>query len=487
MGFDILSLILFLPLAGSILVLLIPKENKNLIKGASLVFSLPSLVLSGLLYYYFDHSLGAMQFQVNVPWVRSVGLFYQLGVDGISLPLVILTALLSTVSLLASWTINEKVKGYFSLMLLLETGMLGVFLALDFILFFIFWELVLLPMYFIIGLWGGPRRDYASTKFFLYTLLGSVLLLVGILLLYFSSGLKTFDMVRLINAPLPAAIENLVYLLTFVGFAVKVPIWPFHSWLPDAHVEAPTAGSVLLAGILLKMGTYGFVRVSIPILPGASRYFATALAILAVISIIYGAFCAMAQKDIKTLVAYSSVSHMGYVMLGVASLAPQAVNGAVLQMVSHGLITGMLFLLVGMIYERTHTRMIPELGGLSTRMPVIAGILAFTSFASLGLPGLSGFWAEFLVLLGTFSVGLAFYKTMAVLAALGIVITAGYFLWMLQRVILQTYHGPAIELPRISFRELVYLAPLIMLIILIGIYPGIALEMINSTVLAILG
>lgn len=487
MGFDILSLILFLPLAGSILVLLIPKENKNLIKGASFVFSLPSLVLSGLLYYYFDHSLGAMQFEVNVPWVRLEGLSYHLGVDGISLPLVILTALLSTVSLLASWTINEKVKAYFSLMLLLETAMLGVFLALDFILFYIFWDMVLIPMYFIIGLWGGPRRDYASMKFFLFTIVGSILLLVGFLVLYSFSELKTFDMVRLINTPLPAAIEKLVYVLTFVGFAVKVPIWPFHTWLPDAHVEAPTAGSVLLAGILLKMGTYGFVRVSIPILPGASRYFGPALAVLAVIGIIYGAFCAMAQKDIKKLVAYSSISHMGYVMLGVASLGPLAVDGAVLQMVSHGLITGMLFLLVGMIYERTHTRMIPELGGLSTRIPIIAGILAFASFAAVGLPGLSGFSAEFLVLLGTFSVDLAFYKAMAALAALGMVITAGYFLRMLQRVILQTYHGPAIELPRISFRELVYLVPLIILIILIGVYPVVLLKMISSTVLAILG
>jgi NADH-quinone oxidoreductase subunit M len=324
-------------------------------------------------------------------------------------------------------------------------------------------------------------------KFFLFTILGSILLLVGILVLYSFSGLETFDMVRLINAPLPAAIEKLVYVLTFVGFAVKVPIWPFHTWLPDAHVEAPTAGSVLLAGILLKMGTYGFIRVSIPILPDASRYFGPALAVLAVIAIIYGAFCAMAQKDIKKLVAYSSISHMGYVMLGVASLGPLAVDGAVLQMVSHGLITGMLFLLVGMIYERTHTRMIPELGGLSTRIPIIAGILAFASFAAVGLPGFSGFSAQFLVLLGTFSVDLAFYKAMAALAALGMVITTGYFLWMLQRVILQTYHGPAIELPRISFRELVYLAPLIILIILIGVYPVVLLKMISSTVLAILG
>jgi NADH-quinone oxidoreductase subunit M len=428
-----------------------------------------------------------MQFEVNLPWVRSVGLSYHLGVDGISLPLVILTALLSTVSLLASWTINEKVKGYFSLMLFLETAMLGVFLALDFILFYIFWNMVLIPMYFIIGLWGGPRRDYASMKFFLFTILGSILLLVGILVLYSLSGLETFNMVRLINAPLPTAIEKLVYVLTFVGFAVKVPVWPFHTWLPDAHVEAPTAGSVLLAGILLKMGTYGFVRVSIPILPDASRYFGPALAVLAVIAIIYGAFCAMAQKDIKKLVAYSSISHMGYVMLGVASLGPLAVDGAVLQMVSHGLITGMLFLLVGMIYERTHTSMIPELGGLSTRIPIIAGILAFASFAAVGLPGFSGFSAQFLVLLGTFSVDLAFYKAMAALAALGMVITTGYFLWMLQRVILQTYHGPAIELPRISFRELVYLAPLIVLIILIGVYPVVLLKMISSTVLAILG
>ncbi|MCL5987174.1 MAG: NADH-quinone oxidoreductase subunit M [Actinobacteria bacterium] len=485
MQVDLLSLLLFLPLVGAIIILFLPRKSIAGVKWVSLLFSMPSLVISFVLYFLMDHSKGGMQFSINLPWVRSIGLSYHLGVDGISLPLVILTAILTTISIIASWNIDEKIKGYFSLMLLLETGMLGVFVALDFILFYIFWELVLLPMFFLIGVWGGPRKDYASIKFFIYTLLGSVLMLVGILVLYFNSGLGTFDMVALVGAKLKPAIENLVFILTFLGFAVKVPIWPFHTWLPDAHVEAPTAGSVLLAGILLKMGTYGFVRISLPILPEGSRFFSSMVAILAVISIIYGALAAMAQKDLKKMVAYSSVSHMGYVMLGVAANTPAALNGAVIQMVSHGLITGMLFLLVGLIYERTHTRMIVELGGLATKIPIISGVLAFTSFASLGLPGLSGFWGEFFVLLGAFSRATMFYKIMVYIAATGIVITAGYLLWMLQRVILQTYKLKEESLPRINGREMLTLVPIIILITLIGVYPAVILRMINSAVLLI--
>jgi len=487
MRVDFLSLLLFLPLVGAILILFLPKKSAAGIKWVSLIFSLPSLIISFMLYFLMDHSSGAMQFSINLPWVRSVGLSYHLGVDGISLPLVMLTTILTTISIIASWNINEKVKGYFSLMLLLETGMLGVFIALDFILFYIFWELVLLPMFFLIGVWGGPRKDYASIKFFIYTLLGSVLMLVGILVLYFNSGLGTFDMTALVGAKLKPAIENLVFILTFLGFAVKVPIWPFHTWLPDAHVEAPTAGSVLLAGILLKMGTYGFIRVSLPILPEGSKYFASMIAILAAISIIYGALAAMAQKDLKKLVAYSSVSHMGYVMLGVAANTPVALNGAVIQMVSHGLITGMLFLIVGLIYERTHTRMIADLGGLAIKIPIISGILAFTSFASLGLPGLSGFWGEFFVLLGAFSRATLFYKIMVYIAAIGVVITAGYLLWMLQRVILQTYKLREENLPHINGRELLTLIPIVILIVLIGVYPAVILKMINSAILLMSG
>ena len=487
MRVDLLSLLVFLPLAGAIIILFLPRKSATGIKWLSLIFSLPSLVIGFILYFLMDHSKGGMQFSINLPWVRTIGLSYHLGIDGISLPLVILTALLTTISIIASWNINEKVKGYFSLILLLETGMLGVFVALDFILFYIFWELVLLPMFFLIGIWGGPRKDYASMKFFIYTLLGSVLMLVGILVLYFNSGLGTFDMTVLIGAKLKPAIENLAFILTFLGFAVKVPIWPFHTWLPDAHVEAPTAGSVLLAGVLLKMGTYGFIRVSLPILPEGSKFFASMIAVLAVISIIYGALAAMAQKDLKKLVAYSSVSHMGYVMLGVAANTPAALNGAVIQMVSHGLITGMLFLLVGLIYDRTHTRMISDLGGLATKIPIISGILAFTSFASLGLPGLSGFWGEFFVLLGTFSRATTFYKVMVYIAAIGVVITAGYLLWMLQRVILQIYKLKDESLPSINGRELLTLVPIIILITLIGVYPAVILKMINSAVMLISG
>jgi NADH-quinone oxidoreductase subunit M len=423
-----------------------------------------------------------MQLVEKVPWIKSIGVQYFLGIDGISLPMVILTTLLAFLAVIASWNINLRPKEYFVLMLLLETGMLGVFLALDFVLFYVFWEVVLVPMYFLIGIWGGPRREYAAIKFFIYTLLGSVVMLIGILALYFASGLNTFSMLALIQGEYSRTVQDLVFLAFFIGFAVKVPLFPFHTWLPDAHVEAPTAVSVLLAGVLLKMGSYGFLRISLPILPQAFHRMAFAIAILAVINIVYGAFVAMTQRDLKKLVAYSSVSHMGYVMLGVAAATTTAVNGAVLQMFNHGTITGMLFLLVGLIYERTHTREIGELGGLMGKVPILAGILSFAAFASLGLPGLSGFVGEFLVLLGSFSK----YTGATILAAAGIVITAGYLLWMVQRVNLGTLKSRYADLTDVTLRDLSTLVPLVLIIIFIGVYPSPVLNIINPAVTSLI-
>jgi NADH-quinone oxidoreductase subunit M len=428
-----------------------------------------------------------MQFEEMYRWIPGVNIFYHLGVDGISLPFVFLTSLLMVVSILVSWNITLKPKVFFALLLLLGTGMIGVFVSLDFILFYIFWELVLLPMYFLISIWGSSNRMYAATKFFIYTLFGSVLMLVGILMIYFNSGLNSFNILELTKTSIDPNMQNWIFLLLFMGFAIKVPMFPFHTWLPDAHTEAPTAGSVLLAGILLKMGCYGFIRISIPILPDAARAWAPAIAILSIIGIIYGALASLIQKDLKRLVAFSSVSHMGFVMLGISSLTPTAINGAVLQMFNHGCITGMLFLLVGMIYERTHTRQISELGGLANKMPLWAGILAFTSFASLGLPGLSGFWGEFLVLFGTFNKGNIFSKVMVYLAVLGIVLGAAYLLWMLQRVIFGKANEKLGELKRLSWLEFVTLLPLIVIIIIVGVYPTPLVNMINTSVTYILG
>jgi len=443
--------------------------------------------LSIFLWLNFNGSQGGMQFEEKYHWIPGVNIYYHLGVDGISMPFVFLTCLLTVLGILVSWNITNKPKVFFALLLLLATGMIGVFIALDFILFYIFWELVLLPMYFLIGIWGSENRMYAAIKFFLYTLFGSVLMLVGILMIYFNSGLQTFDILELTKNSLAPGLQNWIFLLLFMGFAIKVPMFPFHTWLPDAHTEAPTAGSVLLAGILLKMGSYGFIRIGIPVLPEASKSWAPAIAILAVIGIIYGALASLIQKDLKRLVAFSSVSHMGFVMLGISSLTPTAINGAVLQMFNHGCITGMLFLLVGMLYERTHTRMIEDMGGLANKTPLLAGILAFTSFASLGLPGLSGFWGEFLVLFGTFTKGNIFSKVMVYLAVIGIVLGAAYLLWMLQRVIFGKYNEKLGELKGLTWLEFITLAPLIVIIILVGVYPTPIINMINNSVIHILG
>ena len=475
-----LSVIVFIPLLGALAIVLQNAKSERAIKWTALIFAAIPLILTVYLITQFDPKAG-IQFVDKVSWSKTIGASYYLGVDGISLPMVFLTALLGVIAVGASWNIKLKVKGYFSLLLILITGIFGVFLALDYVLFYIFWELVLLPMYFLIGIWGGKKREYAAIKFFLYTLTGSVLMLVAILAVYFKGGANTFDILVLAGRGLPVGFQHLVFWGFFAGFAVKVPIFPFHSWLPDAHVEAPTAISVLLAGVLLKMGAYGFIRIIVPTTPAALASYSWILATLAVISIFYGALNAMIQKDLKRLIAYSSISHMGYVVLGIASFSALGLNGAVLQMFSHGLITAMLFLLVGYLYERTHTRNIPELGGLLNIIPLLAGFLCFAAFASLGMPGLSGFAAEFMVLLGAFAKAPAW----ALVASGGVVITTGYMLWMLQRVVMGLLPEKWEKLKDLTPREMATLVPLVSFIVIVGIYPESILYFINNSIMAL--
>ena len=489
----ILTLITFLPLLGGVIILFIPRERAGAIKVTALVFSLPSLVLSILLWIWYDPSTRGMQFVQNVRWIQALNVHYYMGVDGISVPLIFLTALLTTLSLIYSWIINERPKEYFSLFLLLETGMLGVFTSLDFFLFYIFWEVSLVPMYFLIGIWGGPRKEYAAIKFFLYTLVGSVAMLLAIIGVYFYTEPHTFSIpeaIRQIPFHGMPTLESLAFLAFFLAFAIKVPMWPFHTWLPDAHVEAPTAGSVILAGILLKLGAYGFIRISLPMMPDAAQKYSIYLAILALISIIYGALVAMAQKDMKKLIAYSSVNHMGYVMLGIAAASAgfgslvdktMALNGAMLQMFAHGLITGALFLLVGVIYERTHNRDLDQFGGLGARIPVYGGLLAFMALASLGLPGLAGFVSEFFVFRGAIGV----YTIITALAGLGIILNAAYLLWMIQRVLLGPLNPRWAEVRDIDKREVVSLVPLAALTILVGVVPAILIATFNNSLMQI--
>ena len=429
-----LTLIVFLPLAAAVVVLLAPKGWSRWIAVAA---SLADLGLAVAAFAAFDRSAPGYQLVEKLSWIPQYGVSYFLAVDGISLPMVVLTGLLTLVAVLASWRLNLRVNAYFSLMLLLETAMMGVFTSLDLLLFFLFWELELAPMYLLIGIWGGPRREYAAMKFVLYTVAGSVFMLVGIFALYFAAGQNSFDMTVLGAQQYALPFQVAVFLLLAVGFAVKIPVFPFHTWLPDAHVEAPTAVSILLAGVLLKMGAYGLIRIPMGLLPDAAREMAPWIAVLAVINVLYGAAVSMVQQDLKKLIAYSSVSHMGYVLLGAAALTGVGLQGAVLQMFTHGTITGMLFLMVGLVYDRTHTRLIDKLGGLGATMPAIAILFAVAGLASLGLPGMSGFVAEFLVFIGAFPV----WPLATLLAAFGIVITAGYLLWMLQRV----FMGPLPE------------------------------------------
>jgi NADH-quinone oxidoreductase subunit M len=475
--FPILTAIVFLPVAGMIAVLLSPKHADDLIRKIATGVSAAVFILGALLMMLFDNADPGMQFVEKLAWIPQINVYYYLGADGISVPMIFITGLLSLAACVASWGINERVKEYFALYLLLETGMFGTFCALDLFLFYAFWEIVLVPMYFLIGIWGGPRKEYAAIKFFLYTLAGSLFMLLGFLALYFASDPHTFDMVELArNGRFPLGFQQVVFLALFLGFAIKVPIWPFHTWLPDAHVEAPTPISVLLAGILLKMGTYGFFRVSYPILPQAARWFGIYMAILAIIGIVYGGFVALAQTDFKKMVAYSSVSHMGFVLLGLSVFTYSGFDGALLQMFNHGTITGGLFLLVGVLYDRTHSRDLGSFGGLGARVPLYAGILTMFSMASLGLPGLSGFVSEFLCLLGAFPV----YRLATFLSCLGIVLAAAYLLYMIHRVLLGPLNPKWSQIPEINARELFTLVPLMVIIVLVGVYPQSMLNLFGS-------
>ena len=474
MPFPLLTSIIFLPLLGGVLILFTPKDKTGLMKSIATAATGVALVLAVILVVKFSCGDTEMQFVERLPWIPQMNINYHLGVDGISIGLVFLTALLGFFACVGSYGIKERQKEYYFLYLLLNTGMLGTFLALDLFLFYVFWEIVLVPMYFLIGIWGGPRKEYAAIKFFIYTLAGSVFMLLSILALYFTSDPHTFSMLELAKSgnTLAKSFQIILFVGFYLGFAIKVPVFPFHTWLPDAHVEAPTPISVLLAGVLLKMGGYGFFRISFPILKDAAIYFALPFAILGAINIVYGAFVAMAQTDFKKMVAYSSVSHMGFVMLGLASMTVTGFNGALMQMFNHGVITGGMFLLVGVLYDRAHTRDLNKFGGLGSKMPVYSGILIVFTLASLGLPGLSGFISEFMSLMG----GFAAFKLITIISVLGIIITAGYFLYMVQRVLLGPLNPVWFNIGDINKREIFTLVPLMIVIIAIGVYPLIILN-----------
>jgi NADH-quinone oxidoreductase subunit M len=485
----LLSWMIFFPVIGAGLILVVPKKYPTLMKFMALAATMPPLGWAVRLFVQFDRWDKGFQYVQKFPWIRAFNINYYIGIDGISIPMVLLTALLAFLCVIASWNINQYVRGYFALFLLLDTSMMGVFCSLDFFLFYVFWELMLLPMYFLIGVWGGPRKEYAAIKFFLFTLVGSVLMLIVMLVFYFGStepgtGLHSFDLAVLadqrahLSLLQTGSVRWLCYLALLIGFAIKIPVVPFHTWLPDAHVEAPTAISVILAGVLLKMGAYGILRISYPLLPDMVLRFAPYVAFFGLISIIYGALCAMAQKDLKKLIAYSSISHMGFVVLGMSVFTnTTAINGAVLQMFNHGTVTAMLFLLVGVIYDRAHHRDIDRFGGLAQVMPVYAGYTGLAFFAALGLPGLSSFISEALVLLGSFQQ----YRVFTIVATSGIILTAAYFLWTMQRVFLGPANERYAKLPEISLREAFTLTPLAMIVIVLGFYPMPVLNLIATT------
>jgi NADH-quinone oxidoreductase subunit M len=486
MNEHLLSIVLFTPLAGMLVLLFLPRSNKTLVRVWANIAALAGFLVSVPLVFRFDRAASGFQMVEKAGWIPSLGVQYILGIDGISLLLVMLTTLIGWLAVLSSWSaIEERVKEYYAMMLLQQAGMIGVFLALDFFLFYVFWELVLVPMYFIIGVWGGPRKLYAAIKFFLYTLAGSVLMLLGILALYFEHfrqfGFYTFEIAELMKLNMPLGLQQWVFWAFFLGFAIKVPMFPFHTWLPDAHVEAPTAGSVVLASVLLKMGTYGFLRFSLPLLPGASitPVIVQTLAVLSIIGILYGALVSLMQKDWKKLVAYSSVSHLGFCTLGIFALNPNGIAGSVLQQVNHGISTGMLFLIVGIVYERRHTREIKEYGGLAHIMPVYATVFAFAMLSSAGLPLLNGFIGEFTILQGAFEANRAW----AACAVLGIIFGAAYLLWLYQRTMLgEVTNDKNRSLRDLNLRELAVFLPLIIWAIWIGVYPKPFFEVLEKPV-----
>ncbi|HEU4863516.1 MAG TPA: NADH-quinone oxidoreductase subunit M [Candidatus Limnocylindria bacterium] len=485
-GFPLLSAIVFAPAIGALLLLFVPGTNLRLIKQIALIAALASFVLSLRLIGY-DTGGGEFQFREDLPWIEAFGMRYSMGVDGLAVVLVLLTTLLSVVAIIYSFEpIKTKVKAYYITMLLLMVGMLGVFVSLDLFLFYVFWEVSLFPMYFVIGIWGGPRRIYATVKFVVYTLVGSLLMLVAILAVVIAhgneTGTVTFSYEALRGFAYADSLQALAFIAFFLAFAIKVPMFPLHTWLPDAHVEAPTAGSIILAGVLLKLGGFGFLRYNLPLLPDASVTFAPIIIGLSVVAILYGALVSMVQPDLKKLIAYSSVSHMGFVMLGAFVFNQQGLQGSIYQMLSHGVTTGALFLLVGILYEQTHDREIAHMGGLNARLPYYASMFGLFTFASIGLPGLSGFIGEFLVILGTFQYnGLVAGATMVV-----VVFSAVYMLWMFQRVFFTVpsdwmrQHWS--RLRDMSTGEWWALAPLIVLVVAMGVYPGPILELISAPV-----
>jgi NADH-quinone oxidoreductase subunit M len=481
----LLAATILVPLFLGIAISLIPESLSRFARPAALVVSGFVFVCATALWMQFDGAQSGFQFELVRPWIPGLGTAFHLGVDGLSLPMLWLTGLLTLLAVIASRSITDRVRQYFTLLLMLEAGLCGVFVALDLILFYLFWEVVLIPMYFLISIWGGPRRSYAAVKFFLYTLGGSLAMLAGILALYLATGATTFDMTAIAaKAPqLTAGAQTAIFIAIAVGLAVKVPIFPLHTWLPDAHVEAPTAVSVLLAGVLLKMGSYGFLRLGPGMLPEGFKAIAPVLAVLGVISIVYGAALALVQTDLKRLVAYSSISHMGYVMLGIAAGTTASITGANVQMFSHGLIAGLLFLLVGAVYERAHTREIAAFGGIAKITPILAGTLVFASFASMGLPGLSGFVGEFLVLAGSFPV----YMWLTVIAAAAVIITVSYLLWMLRRVTFGPVNEERLGMPEMTLSEAFTMAPLCVLIVVVGVFPQALVGVMQSSVAALVG
>jgi NADH-quinone oxidoreductase subunit M len=492
----------FLPAVGAIVIALIPKRRERLVRGLGVAFTGAALLVGIAMLFGFDFGgTTGLQFQLNLDWISTISARYHVGIDGISLPLYELTLLLSFLCAIYSWrTIPSpgKTKGFLALVLILETGMAGTFIAFDLVLFFVFWELVLVPMYFLIAIWGSSNREYAAIKFFLYTLFGSVFMLLGFLGMYFSShvgaaGSHTFDILELqrfaSGGGFSQGFQLVAFIGVFLGFAIKVPMWPFHTWLPDAHTEAPTVGSVLLAGIMLKLGAYGFIRIALPILPYAARRWAPWIGLLAAIGIVYAALACLAQKDLKRLIAFSSVGHMGFVMLGIATLTTIGINAAIFGMVAHGVITGMLFFEVGSIYDRYHTRQIADIGGgLMQKVPYLGGVFAFTAIASLGLPGLAGFWGEVMALLSSFrpagglSVGL--FRAFMIAGGVGTILTAGYFLWMLQRVNMGVLPDRWKEerLQDVAAIEWVSWVPLLLGIFVLGVFPRLVFGVTNEAV-----